>query len=119
MRVHPADFYIGPAPTSGSARRFADRLEYISRLGTKPIRRSILKPRVQTGALGKRTDSFGYPKYRPVYTPVSGSNLSTGTMARAAFVRPTTSGTYSLKSQVMVHERNRWSGWERRRGRLA
>jgi alpha-2-macroglobulin len=99
MRVHPADFYIGVRPDQwiGRADSPIGFEVYTVDWDQNPSGDKNLEAEFQQVHWEKEVDSYGYPTYKPVYEPVSGSNLTTGPdgKARLAFVPPTP-GTYIL-----------------------
>ena len=99
LRVHPADFYIGLHPdqwfgTSKSESGFD--VATVDWAGNSSGDKTLVAEFKQV-RWEKETDNFGYPKYTPVYTPVSSSNLATGPdgKARLSFIPPK-AGTYML-----------------------
>ena len=100
MKVHPADFYIGLHPDQWIGR--ADSPIGFDVLtvdwAQNPSGDKKLDAEFKQVRWDKQTDSAGFPTYKPVYTPVSGSNLTTGPdgKARLSFVPPT-AGTYMLE----------------------
>lgn len=100
MRVHPADFYIGLRPDQwiGRADSAVEFDVYTVDWGQNPSGDKPLSAEFKRVRWEKETDSFGFPKYTPVYMPVSSSNLATGPdgKARLSFVPPT-AGTYMLE----------------------
>jgi uncharacterized protein YfaS (alpha-2-macroglobulin family) len=100
MKVHPTDFYIGIHPDQWIARADSpigfdiytvDWAKNAS--GDKTLSAEFKQVRWD-----KETDAAGFSTYKPVYTPVSGSNLATGPdgKARLSFVPPN-AGTYMLE----------------------
>lgn len=100
LQVHPADFYIGLRPDQwiGRADSPVGFDVYTVDWMQNPSGDESLTAEFKQVRWEKETDSFGYPTYRPVYTPVSSSNLATGPdgHARLSFVPPT-AGTYMLE----------------------
>ncbi len=100
MRVHPADFYVGLRPDQWIAR--ADSPigfdVYTVDWAQKPSGDKSLTAEFKQVRWEKELDIANFPTYKPVYTPVSSSNLSTGPdgHARLSFVPPT-AGTYMLE----------------------
>ncbi len=99
LQVHPADFYIGLRPDQwiGRADSPVGFDVYTVDWTQNPSSDESLTAEFKQVRWEKETDSFGFPTYRPVYTPVSSSNLATGPdgHARLSFVPPT-AGTYML-----------------------
>ena len=99
MHVHPADFYIGVRPDSWFSR--ADSPigfeVYTVDWAKNPSGAKQLNAEFQQVRWERETDLNGFSTYTPVYTPVSSSDLVTGSdgKARLSFVPPT-SGTYML-----------------------
>ena len=92
MRVHPADFYIGLRPDQwiGRANSPIGFEVYTVDWAQNPSGDHKLEAEFKQVRWEKETDSFGYPTYTPVYTPVSSSNLATGPdgKARLSFIPP-------------------------------
>ncbi|HSK67062.1 MAG TPA: MG2 domain-containing protein, partial [Anaerolineales bacterium] len=99
MRVHPADFYIGLRPDQwiGRADRPLGFEVYTVDWAQEPSGDKELSAEFNQVRWEKETDNFGFPTYTPVYTPVSSSDLVTGSdgKARLSFVPPN-AGTYML-----------------------
>jgi alpha-2-macroglobulin len=99
MRVHPADFYIGVRPDQwiGRADSPIGFEVYTVDWVQAPSGDKKLQAEFQQVQWEKEVDSAGYPTYKPVYEPVSSSDLTTGPdgKARLSFVPPTP-GTYML-----------------------
>lgn len=99
LRVHPADFYIGIRPDQwiGRANSPIGFEVYTVDWEKNPFGDQRLSAEFKQVRWEKERDSFGFPTYRPVYTPVSSSNLVTGTdgKARLSFTPPS-AGTYML-----------------------
>ena len=99
MRVHPADFYIGLRPDQwfGRADTPIGFEVYTVDWAQNPSGDRELNAEFSQVRWEKETDSFGFPTYTAVYTPVSSSDLVTGAdgKARLSFVPPT-AGTYML-----------------------
>ncbi|HJR79792.1 MAG TPA: Ig-like domain-containing protein, partial [Anaerolineales bacterium] len=99
LRVHPADFYIGLRPDQwiGRANSPIGFEVYTVDWEKNPSGDERLSAEFKQVRWEKEMDSFGFPTYRPVYTPVSSSNLVTGTdgKARLSFTPPG-AGTYIL-----------------------
>ena len=99
VRVHPADFYIGLRPDqwTGTARSPIEFEVYTIDWAQNPSGDKTLTAEFKQVRWEQETDSFGFPTYTPVYTPVSSSNLTTGSdgRARLSFVPPN-AGTYML-----------------------
>ncbi|MGZ9221132.1 MAG: Ig-like domain-containing protein [Anaerolineales bacterium] len=99
VRVHPADFYIGLRPDQwiGRADSPIGFEVYTVDWAQNPSGEHELAAEFKQVRWEKETDSFGYPTYTPVYTPVSSSNLATGPdgKARLSFIPPN-AGTYML-----------------------
>jgi alpha-2-macroglobulin len=99
IRVHPADFYIGLRPDQwvGRADSPIGFEVYTVDWAQNPSGDHNLAAEFKQVRWEKETDSFGYPTYTPVYTPVSSSNLATGQdgKARLSFIPPS-AGTYML-----------------------
>jgi alpha-2-macroglobulin len=100
MRVHPADFYIGVRPDQwiGRADTPIGFEVYTVDWAQNPSGVKALSAEFKQVRWEKETDSAGYPTYKPVFTPVSSSNLATGPdgRARLSFVPPA-AGTYMLE----------------------
>lgn len=99
LRVHPADFYIGLRPDQwiGRADATVQFEVYTVDWAQNPSGDKKLFAEFKQVRWEKETDQAGYPTYTPVYTPVSSSNLATGSdgKARLSFIPPT-AGTYML-----------------------
>ncbi|HET9591243.1 MAG TPA: Ig-like domain-containing protein [Anaerolineales bacterium] len=99
LRVHPADFYIGLLPDQwiGRADSPIGFEVYTVDWARNPSVDHPLSAEFKQVRWEKETDSFGFPTYRPIYTPVSSSDLITGTdgKARLSFIPPR-AGTYML-----------------------
>ena len=99
MRVHPADFYIGVRPDQwiGRADSPTGFEVYTVDWAQNPSGNKNLEAEFQKVRWEKDENSGGFPTYKPVYEPVSSSNLTTGPdgKARLSFVPPTP-GTYML-----------------------
>ncbi len=99
MHVHPADFYIGVRPDQwiGRADSPIGFEIYTVDWAQNPSGDKSLNAEFQQVRWEKEVDSAGYPTYKPVYEPVSSSDLTTGPdgKARLSFVPPTP-GTYML-----------------------
>ncbi len=99
VRVHPADFYIGLRPDqwTGTARSPIEFEVYTVDWAKNPSGDKTLTAEFKQVRWEQETDVSGFPKYTPVYTPVSSSNLTTGPdgRARLSFVPPN-AGTYML-----------------------
>jgi len=102
LRVHPADFYIGLRPEQwiGTAKSPIEFEVFTTDWAQNPSGDKTLVAEFKQVRWEKETDSFGFSKYTPVYTPVSSSNLATGPdgRARLSFVPPN-AGTYMLDVQ--------------------
>lgn len=100
MRIHPADFYIGLRPDQwvGRADSPIGFDVYTVDWEQNPSGDKELSAEFKQVRWEKETNVNNYPTYRPVYTPVSSSNLATGPdgRARLSFVPPT-AGTYMLE----------------------
>ncbi len=112
LTVHPADFYIGLRPDQwvGTARSALGFEVYTVDWEQNPSGEKILVAEFKQVRWEKEVDANGYPKYTPVYTTVSSSNLATGAdgKARLSFTPPN-AGTFMLdvsggdaRSQVLV-----------------
>ncbi len=100
MRVHPADFYVGVRPDQwiGRADSPMGFDVYTVDWAQKPSGDKTLTADFKQVRWEKETDAANFPTYRPVYTPVSSSNLTTGPDGRARLsFAPPTSGTYMLE----------------------
>lgn len=117
VTVHPEDFYIGLRPDKwvGTAKSELGFEVYTAGWDGSPSGEKTLTAEFKQVRWVKETDENGYPKYTPVYTPVSGVNPTTGAdgKARLSFTPPN-AGTYMLdvsgggaRSQVLV-----WVGGE-------
>ncbi|RPJ20541.1 MAG: hypothetical protein EHM33_28240, partial [Chloroflexi bacterium] len=99
MRVHPADFYIGLRPDQwiGRADTASGFEVYTVDWAQNPAGERKLSAEFKQVRWEKVTDSNGFPTYTPVYSPVSSSNLVTGSdgKARLSFTPPG-AGTYML-----------------------
>ncbi len=99
LRVHPADFYIGLHPDQwfSTAKSEIGFDVYTVGWSREPSGDKTLVAEFKQVRWEKETDNSGFPKYTPVYTPVSSSNLATGPdgKARLSFVPPN-AGTYML-----------------------
>jgi uncharacterized protein YfaS (alpha-2-macroglobulin family) len=99
LRVHPADFYIGLRADQwiGHADSPLDFEVYTVDWTQNPLGEKKLNAEFKQVRWEKQTDMYGFPTYTPVYTPVSSSDLVTGSdgKARLSFVPPT-AGTYML-----------------------
>ncbi len=99
MRVHPAEFYIGVRPDQwiGRADRPLGFDVYTVDWAQEPSGEKELNAEFRQVRWEKEMDNFGFPTYTPVYTPISSSDLVTGSdgKARLSFVPPT-AGTYML-----------------------
>ena len=99
MRVHPAEFYIGVRPDQwiGRADRPLGFEVYTVDWEQNPNGNKELTAEFNQVRWEKETNTFGFPTYTPIYTPVSSSDLVTGAdgKARLSFVPPT-AGTYML-----------------------
>jgi uncharacterized protein YfaS (alpha-2-macroglobulin family) len=102
LRVHPGDFYIGIRPNQwiGTAKSPVEFEVFTADWASDPAGDKALLAEFKQVRWEKATDTFGFPTYTPVYTPVSSSNFVTGAdgKARLSFVPPT-SGTYMLDVQ--------------------
>jgi alpha-2-macroglobulin len=100
LHVHPADFYIGIRPDQwiGRADSPIGFEVYTVDWARNASGDKSLEAEFQQVHWEKEVDSAGYPTYKPVYEPVSSSNLTTGPdgKARLSFVPPTP-GTYMLE----------------------
>lgn len=100
LQVHPADFYIGLRPDQwiGRADSPMGFDVYTVDWAQNPSGDQSLNAEFKQVRWERETDSFGYPTYRPVYSPISSSHLATGPdgHARLSFVPPT-AGTYMLE----------------------
>jgi len=99
LRVHPADFYIGLRPDQwfGTARSALGFDVYTADWAGNASGDKTLVAEFKQVRWEKETNAGGYPIYTPVYTPVSSSNLATGSdgKARLSFVPPN-AGTFML-----------------------
>lgn len=99
LHVHPTDFYIGLHPDQwfGTAKTEIGFDVLTVNWAKEPSGDKPLAAEFKQVRWEKETDSFGFPTYTPVYTPVSSSNLATGPdgRARLSFIPPT-AGTYML-----------------------
>jgi uncharacterized protein YfaS (alpha-2-macroglobulin family) len=97
--VHPADFYIGLKADSwiGKAKEAIGFDVLTTDWARNPSGDHTLVAEFKQVRWEKETDEFGQTVYKPVYTPVSSSNLATGPdgRARLSFVPPN-SGTFML-----------------------
>lgn len=100
MRVHPAGFYIGIRPDqwTGNANLPLGFEVLTVDWAQNPSGERELVAVFKQVRWEKTVDQFGFPTYEPVYSPVSSSNLATGTdgKARLSFVPPN-AGTYLLE----------------------
>jgi len=100
MRVHPADFYIGLRPDQwiGRADSAVGFEVYTVDWAQNSSGDKTLSAEFKQVRWEKETDANGFPTYKPVYTPVSSSDLATGPdgRARLSFVPPN-AGTYMLE----------------------
>jgi len=97
--VHPADFYIGIHPDQwfGTAKEEIGFDVLTVDWFKEPSGDKTLAAEFKQVRWEKEVDSFGFPTYTPVYTPVSSSNLATGPDGRARLsFTPPTAGTYLL-----------------------
>ncbi|HEY5731840.1 MAG TPA: Ig-like domain-containing protein [Anaerolineales bacterium] len=112
VTVHLTDFYIGLRPDQwvGTAKSALGFEVYTVDWEKNPSGEKTLEAEFKQVRWEKEVDLNGYPKYTPVYTPISSSNLATGAdgKARLSFVPPN-AGTYMLnvsgggaRSQVLV-----------------
>jgi len=99
LRVHPADFYIGLRPDQwfGTAKSELGFEVYTVDWDRNPSGDKTLTAEFKQVRWDRQVDSAGFPKYTPVYTSISSSNLATGAdgKARLSFVPPL-AGTYML-----------------------
>jgi alpha-2-macroglobulin len=99
LRVHPADFYIGVRPDQwiGRADSSTGFEVYTVDWAQNPVGDKTLDAEFQQVRWEKEEDIYGNPTYKPMYEPVSSSNLTTGSdgKARLSFIPPTP-GTYML-----------------------
>ncbi|MEP7135596.1 MAG: Ig-like domain-containing protein [Chloroflexota bacterium] len=99
LNVHPADFYIGLHPDQwfGTAKTESGFDVYTVDWAGEASGDKTLVAEFKQVRWEKETDRFGFPKYTPVYTPVSSSNLATGPDGRARLsFTPPTAGTFML-----------------------
>ena len=112
MKVHPTNFYIGLRPDQwvGTAKSEIGFEVYTVDWEKNPSGDQPLAAEFKQVRWEKELDANGFPKYTPVYTPVSSSNLATGAdgKARLSFIPPH-AGTFMLDvsgsgahSQVLV-----------------
>ncbi|HSQ39084.1 MAG TPA: MG2 domain-containing protein, partial [Anaerolineales bacterium] len=112
LTVHPEAFYIGLRPDQwvGTARSALGFEVYTVDWEQNPSGEKILVAEFKQVRWEKEVDANGYPRYTPVYTTVSSSNLATGAdgKARLSFTPPN-AGTFMLdvsggdaRSQVLV-----------------
>jgi hypothetical protein len=85
LRVHPADFYIGLRADQwiGHADSPIDFEVYTVDWGQNAVGEKKLSAEFKQVRWEKQTDTFGFPTYTPVYTPVSSSDLVTGPDGKA------------------------------------
>ena len=99
LRVHPADFYVGLRPDAwfGTAKSALGFDVYTVDWAGNAAADKTLVAEFKQVRWEKEMDIYGYPSYKPVYTPVSSSNLTTGPdgKARLSFTPPT-AGTFIL-----------------------
>ncbi len=99
MTVHPADFYIGLSPDQwiGTAKSALGFEIYTVDWAKEASGNKTLTAEFKQVRWEKETDEFGYPTYRPVYTPVGSTNFATGEdgKARLSFTPPN-AGTFML-----------------------
>ena len=99
LHIHPADFYIGLRPDqwTGTANSPVGFDVYTVDWSQKPSGDKALVAEFKQVRWEKTLDKTGFPTYKPVYTPVSSSNLATAPdgKARLSFVPPN-AGTYML-----------------------
>jgi len=99
LRVHPADYYIGLRPDAwfGTAKSALGFDVYTADWAGNASGDKTLVAEFKQVRWEKETDIYGYPAYKPVYTPISSSNLTTGPdgNARLSFTPPT-AGTFIL-----------------------
>lgn len=99
VTVHPEDFYIGLRPDRwvGAAKSELGFEVYTAGWDGSPSGEKTLTAEFKQVRWVKETDENGYPKYTPVYTPISGVNPTTGADGRARLsFTPPTAGTYML-----------------------
>ncbi|MCC6299535.1 MAG: Ig-like domain-containing protein [Anaerolineales bacterium] len=99
LLVHPADFYIGLRSDSwiGVAKEAMGFDVLTTDWEKNPSGDHALTAEFKQVRWERETDQFGFPRYVPVYTSVSSSNLTTGPEGRArlSFVPPN-AGTFML-----------------------
>ncbi len=99
LLVHPADFYIGLQADSwiGNAKEAIGFDVLTTDWARNPSGDHALVAEFKQVRWEKEKGEFGQTVYKPVYTPVSSSNLTTGPdgRARLSFVPPT-AGTFML-----------------------
>jgi len=99
MKVHPTDFYIGLHPDQwfGTAKTESGFDVYTVDWAGEASGAQTLSAEFKQVRWEKETDRFGFPKYTPVYTAISSSNLATGPDGRARLsFTPPTAGTFML-----------------------
>ncbi|HSJ90291.1 MAG TPA: Ig-like domain-containing protein [Anaerolineales bacterium] len=100
MKVHPADFYVGLHPDQwiGRADSPIGFDVYTVDWGKNASGDKTISAEFKQVRWERQTDAAGFSTYKPIYTPVSGSNLTTGPdgKARLSFVPPN-AGTYMLE----------------------
>ncbi|MCC6500899.1 MAG: Ig-like domain-containing protein [Anaerolineales bacterium] len=112
LLVHPADFYIGLKSDSwiGEAKEALGFDVVTADWAKNPAGDHALVAEFSQVRWERETDELGFPRYTPVYTPVSSSNLTTGPEGRArlSFVPPN-AGTFMLdvagegaRTQILV-----------------
>ncbi|HLF73880.1 MAG TPA: alpha-2-macroglobulin family protein, partial [Anaerolineales bacterium] len=97
--VHPADFYIGVRPDQwiGRADTPLGFEVYTADWAQNPSGDHRLSAEFKQVRWEKETDQAGFPTYTPIYTPVSSSNLVTGSDGKARLLfTPPSAGTYML-----------------------
>jgi uncharacterized protein YfaS (alpha-2-macroglobulin family) len=115
LRVHPADFYVGLRPDQwfGTAKSAIGFDVYTVDWAGNGSGDKTLVAEFKQVRWEKEVDTNGFPTYRPVYTPVSSSNLATGPdgRARLSFIPPN-AGTFMLdvsgggtRTQILI-----WAG---------
>ena len=100
LKVHPADFYIGVQPDQwfGTAKSESGFNIYTATwAGEASSNQTLTAEFKQVRWEKETTGEYGFINYKPVYTPVSSTNLATGPdgRARVSFTPPS-AGTYVL-----------------------